>query len=105
VREPEIPQESSSPSDLNESAVEGSELPPPPSTSELESEVKAPTPGRLGPDLAFSNTPLQQGRMIGSGKPAPTASNNWDRPVPTTDTADIKIVKPGQKIRVGGDSV
>jgi len=58
--------------------------------------------GRLSPNLVTANTAVQQGRMLQPPPGAPKPSNSWDAPVPTTDTAGVKVVKSGARVKLGG---
>ena len=56
--------------------------------------------GRLSGDLAGTNTPLKQGQMIKPGQSQPT-SDTWDAPVSPVDPSNVRVIKPGEKIKLG----
>jgi hypothetical protein len=66
----------------------------------------APTPAAaprnpVSPNLAFTNTPNQPGQMIPNRNQQDTGSS-WDAPLPTRETEGVRVVKPGEKVKIGG---
>jgi len=74
------------------------EPPPPVPAAAVADEPKAPT-APASPGLAFANTPVKQGQMLGN-RPKPTASE-WVTPPPVESLPDATVVKTGAKIRIG----
>jgi hypothetical protein len=44
------------------------------------------------------NTSVQKEQMLPQGKK--DRKDSWDAPIPTNDTSNIKVVKPGAKIKI-----
>ena len=53
-------------------------------------------------NLAVTNTPAQKGQMISQGSQrVSTSSSSWDAPTPSADTEGVRVIKPGEKIKLG----
>lgn len=53
-------------------------------------------------DLALINTSTQQNQMLSrENKTEIVAPDPWKAPIPTTDTENVRIIKPGEKIKLG----
>lgn len=87
--------------EVKEEAIEKPAEPP----VELKDEPTPPpppsSPPKAPPGLAYTNTQTQHGQMIPQKNPPPTPKSDWSAPVPTTDTENVKVVKPGEKIKIG----
>ena len=61
--------------------------------------VRKPPPARQPVNPLTANTPVKQGQMIEGHAQQPTI-DSWDAPIPTTDTDNVRVVKPGEKIKL-----
>jgi hypothetical protein len=79
---------------------------PPPPAPIVEPEpllIMPPTaPANKNPTLTLPNTPVKQGQMLQPPVGAPTPAKSWDSPPATTDTAGVRVVKSGAKVKLGG---
>jgi len=75
--------------------------PDPKPEPQLQLEPELPQKGHLSKDLTFANTPVQQGQMIAQGKKPVTSADPWSAPPPSTDTENVRVIKPGGKVRLG----
>jgi hypothetical protein len=60
-----------------------------------------PSRPHLTKDLVGANTPVQQGQMIGLEQATPVNKTSWEVNPPTEDTKNIRVIKPGEKVRLG----
>jgi hypothetical protein len=72
----------------------------------LKTEQSEPQPKPLQQknvrDLALINTSVQQNQMLSrESKLEIVAPDPWKAPIPTTDTENVRIIKPGEKIKLG----
>jgi hypothetical protein len=69
-----------------------------------EPQPKSPPQTAKIPDAAaLTNTPVQQGQMIPQENKSTNSTpskDSWDSPVPTSDTDGVRVVKPGEKIKL-----
>ncbi len=76
---------------------------PEPEPAVLEAPEPEPRQGQSLQNLALANTPLQSGKVLqspsGEALPPP---DPWAAPIPTESTGEERVVKPGEKIKIGG---
>jgi len=75
-------------------------VPVPEPTPEPPKTPKPEPKGQLPNNLALENTPVEQGQMIKPQKEIPQG-DSWDAPISSADTENVRVVKPGTKIKLG----